>query len=428
MEKYTFSKSQVEFKAALNVIPGGVEELDKLDAPEHFPYYLERGKEAYVWDLDGNKFIDFIAGKGAVILGYGNECVEKAVIEQVKRGNLLSLGNSIQNELASLLVNIIPCAEKIKFLKTGSCATSAAVRIARAYSEKEIILTSGYHGWHDWSVPDNHGVPKALREYSINFSYDLRLLEELIRTYRGNVAAVFVTPEPSFFEKAFFENLQDIAHKNSILLIFDEIKTGFRLKLGGAQEYYGVTPDMATFSKSMANGYCISALGGRSEIMDAKQETWLSTTFEIETIPMAAALATIQELINKNGLSHIAETGRSLISGLNELFRKYSVAALCTSQPSSFRIIFRNEDQETLFYRECVKRGVLFYFRDNQNLMYCHTDKDIEHTLKVSETVIARLARIYGKDAKPNIGYEDKLAYLKNKWMIKRDFYSPSGL
>jgi glutamate-1-semialdehyde aminotransferase len=427
MEGYSFAKSRSEFEKALGTMPGGVEELDKLDIPEHFPYYLEIGQGAYVWDLDGNRFIDFIAGKGAIILGYGYGRVEKAVIEQVKRGNLLSLGSSIQNELARLLVSVIPCAEKVKFLKTGSSATSAAVRIARVFSGKEIILTSGYHGWHDWSVPSNDGIPKALREYSVDFSFDLSFLEELIRIHQGNVAAIFVTPEPSFFERAFFENLRDIARKNDILLIFDEIKTGFRLAIGGAQEYYNVIPDLATFGKSMANGYCISALVGRSDVMDAKQETWLSTTFEIETVPMVAALETIHELIEKDVLPHIAQVGQRLINSLNNLFEKHSVAAACTPQPSNFRIIFRNKDLERFFYRGCAKRGILLYFYDNQNITYCHTNEDIAHTLEVSEAVLAEAARLYGRDARPIIEREDKLAYLKGKWMISRDVYSPDG-
>src|SRR3989344_9502750 len=237
------------------------------------PLFATRAKGARIWDVDGNEYIDFISGLLPVILGYRYRVVDDAIKRQLKAGIIFSLSSPLEYELAQLLIKHIPAAEMVRFGKNGSDVTAGAVRLARAVTGREHIAYAGYHGWHDWYIgatTRSLGVPKSTRELTHKFEYNnLASLEKIFADHPGTVAAVIMEPEGAVApEKNFLNDVRELAHKNGALLIFDEIITGFRWSLGGAQKYYGVTPDLSSFGKSMANGMPISALVGTKKYME----------------------------------------------------------------------------------------------------------------------------------------------------------------
>lgn len=365
------------------------------DDLDRFPCYIHRGKGAYVWDYDGNQYLDFTCGKGAVILGYSNDEVDQAVMEQIKNnGNIFFTQYSdIKLRLAEKLVEHIPCAERVMFFKTGSASTSAAIRVARVYTGKDIIITCGYHGWHDWSL---HLFPefKSYDNEIIEFNYDLQRLYEIFETHRGNVAGLIITPEPNFFSDAFLHKAREITKAEGVPLIFDEVKTGFRFTLGGYQKYCGVIPDMATFSKGLANGYGISAVVGKREILEAAMKTHLWGTYHAELIPMVAAIKTIEILENSNVLAKMWETGAYFISKLEELFLKYQLPMQVYTHPTVFHIVVE-EDLGKAFFHEALEQGILFYPFDNQMISSAHEKTDIDEAIKRLEKVAEKLCATF---------------------------------
>ncbi|MCK5197615.1 MAG: aminotransferase class III-fold pyridoxal phosphate-dependent enzyme, partial [Spirochaetales bacterium] len=266
--KLNLEKSFAEFEISKKLIPGGVLGIRRpynfVDG--EFPIFFEEGKGGRVTDIDGNEYIDYLCAYGPVIIGNRESEIDEAVIEQIRgKGFCFSLTQVYQNELAEKLKELIPCAEMSLFVKTGSDATTTAIRLARSYTGREKIMRCGYHGWHDWCVEGKGGVPKKLYEDVYEFTYNrLNELEDLLKEHGNETAAVIITPlghplaqkieEPA---EGFLEGVKALAEKYGAVLMFDEIRTGFRVTMGGAQVYYGVTPDMAVFGKAMANGYAI---------------------------------------------------------------------------------------------------------------------------------------------------------------------------
>jgi glutamate-1-semialdehyde 2,1-aminomutase/spore coat polysaccharide biosynthesis protein SpsF len=246
---------------------------------------------------------------GPIILGHNYPSVTDAVMQQMQDGTTFSLPHPLEVELAEMLVDIIPCAEMVRFAKNGSDATSGAVRLARAYTGRDIIACCGYHGWQDWYIGTttrNRGVPKVVQELTVPFEYNnIESLKRIFSEHPGQVAAVIMEPfgveEP---RDGFLQEVRDLALHDRALLIFDEIITGFRLALGGAQEYFGITPDLACLGKAMGNGYPIAAVVGPSEIMQLFDEVFFSFTFGGETVSLAAAIATISEMRQKDVIGY----------------------------------------------------------------------------------------------------------------------------
>lgn len=317
-----FTKSIKEYYVAQSLIVGGVKKMNKLGPIEKFPIYFSRAKGSVVWDIDGNEYVDFISGKGAIILGYANDEVNRQVVNQINMSNFMPLSNPIQNELAKIINEKIPCAERVRFFRTGSCAASALIRLARAYTKKEIILTSGYHGWHDTFTGGRNGVLTENSNYTLDFQYNVDRLEKFLVKYSGSVAAIFITPEPCFFGKEFYEECFYLSRKYHTLFLFDEIKTGFRTSLEGFQSKIGIIPDAATFSKAMGNGYAISAVAGFEKLMFAEEETHLSGTFDTEASSISASIRTIELLEKYNVASYIENLGRYFAEELDKLFLK----------------------------------------------------------------------------------------------------------
>lgn len=405
------SKSITEYKKAQKLIFNGVKRMNMLGDIDVYPLYFKKAKGAYVWDIDNNKYIDFISGKGSIILGYSDDKVNQAVMNQIERSNLMPLNSTLQNVLAELFIQEISCAKRVRFFRTGSCATSALIRLARAHTKKDIILTSGYHGWHDSFMGGRAGVPCDINKNVISFNYSIDCLNTLVEEHRGKVAAIFITPEPCFFDKRFYLDCYEIARKNGLLFLLDEVKTGFRVGLHGYQHTLGIVPDGACFSKAMSNGFPISAVAGSVELMSAEEYTHLSGTFDAEASSMAAAIQTITQLKNGNINKMIQERGVYFSKALSELFSEYNFPAICKmADPTAFHIVFKNDNIANEFYSGCVKRGVLFYCNNNVLINTSHTKEILDETVNVCKETI-----IHMNKHKDTVGDGDVSEYLKRR-------------
>ena len=293
------------------------------------PSYMDHGEGCYIVDVDGNRFIDYMCALGPITVGYNIPEINDAVISQVKRFSSGSLQSELEVNLAEKICEIIPCAEMVRFVKNGGDATTSAIRLARAFTGRDTVLMSGYHGMHDWSIgaSENHkGVPEAVRKLTISFRYnDLADLEEKLKEHK--VAAVILEPiQSNGPEKGYLESVKRLTHKYGAVLIFDEVVSGFRYALGGASELYHVTPDLAAFGKGMANGYAISAVAGKKELLEQiEQGVFVSTTFGGDSVPMAAALATIKILEQPGFYQNLTKVGEKQLNGLAGLIEKYKL-------------------------------------------------------------------------------------------------------
>lgn len=363
------------------------------------PVFLERGEGARVWDVDGNEYIDFAMALGPVILGHNYPAVVEAAYEQMKKGTTFSLPHPLECEVAEMLTELIPCAEMIRFGKNGSDVTAGAVRAARAATGREIIACCGYHGWQDWYIGTTtrrRGVPAAVCELTKPFRYNnIQSLEKIFSENPGKVAGVIM--EPVGLEgpqNNFLQNVAALTRREGALLIFDEMLTGFRLSLGGAQEYFGVTPDLACFGKACANGFPLSIVAGPKEIMNLFDEIFFSFTFGGEAVSLAAAKATLTEMRQKNVIRHLWTMGQKLKDGCNVLAKEYGVGSIveCAGFAPRTVVNFKGRSAaesllyKSLFQQECLKRGILF--TDDHNICYTLGEGEVDETLRVYRTVM----------------------------------------
>ena len=397
---------------ALKAIPLGSQTFSKSKTayPEGVsPHFIKRGDGSHVWDVDGNEYIDFVNGLASITLGYNDPDVTDAVKAQLEEGTIFSLPHEIEIKVAEKIIEMVPCAEMVRFGKNGSDATAGAIRLTRAYTKRDHVAVCGYHGWQDWyigSTSRNLGVPSSVRDLTHSFTYnDLDSLEQLFKKYSDQVAAVIIEPmnstEPN---NGFLEGVKVLAQKNGAILIFDETITGFRYANGGAQEYFGVIPDLAVFGKGMANGYPVSAVTGRAEIMKLMEEVFFSFTFGGETLSLAAALTTMTKLQQEPVVKTLWEQGRKVKKGVNTLIRKHNlenVLSITGKDCWSF-LIFKDTDVysqwelKTLFLQEVFARGVLTL--GTHNMSYAHSDEDITRLLNVYNEVFELLKEIIEKN------------------------------
>jgi glutamate-1-semialdehyde 2,1-aminomutase/spore coat polysaccharide biosynthesis protein SpsF len=363
------------------------------------PVFLEKGKGSHIWDVDRNRYLDYTMALGPIILGYNYPKINEAVKKILKKGITFTLPHRLEGRLAEILCDIIPCAEMVRFGKNGSDVTSGAVRLARAYTGRDKIACCGYHGWQDWYIATttrNKGIPEQAKKLTLTFEYNkIESLEKIFKENKNQIACVIMEPvgiiEP---QDNFLQKVKDLTHKNRALLIFDEVITGFRLSLGGAQEYFKVVPDLACFGKAMGNGFPISAIVGKEEVMKLFKEVFFSFTFGGEIISIAASITTIKEIKEKNVIFYLWEQGRKIRDGYNILVREYGLQKYtqCIGYPSRTIITFKNDKNQnwwelkSLFQQECIKRGILF--TGNHNICFSHTSKDIDYTLRVYRTVL----------------------------------------
>lgn len=379
---------------ALELMPRGTQTMSK--CPDQFvdgvyPKFAAKAKGAYITGLDGKKYLDFMCSLGPIILGYNNRKVNKAIRKQLAKGIIFSLPTLLEQELAQLIREVVPCGEQTRFCKNGTDANLASVRIARSYTGKEKILKAegGYHGWGDWHAIDirPYGVPSSLKNSLDSFKFNnLESLETLLK--KDDVAAVIIEPQAlTTPAPGFLQGVRDLCTRYKVVLIFDEVVTGFRWALGGAQEYFKVTPDLACMGKAVANGMPLGIITGKKEYMKELDHAFFSMTFGGECLSLAAAIATVQEL-RKKDYNYLWRLGNMFDKGIKEAAAKYDLNVNFAGDAMRHNLTFSDKYKDAtgmkaLFYQEMVKQGILF-----SNVLYIqfsHTEKDIRKTLKAAD-------------------------------------------
>ncbi|MEA2552217.1 MAG: glutamate-semialdehyde -aminomutase [Fimbriimonadaceae bacterium] len=398
-----YAKSREMLERAQQTIPLGSQTFSKshIQFPTGAaPHFLDKGKGSHVWDVDGNEYVDFVNGLLPVILGYGDPDVDDAVQKQLRRGVSFSLATELEIELAELLVKHIPCAEKVRFGKNGTDATSAAVRLSRAFTGKDRVAVCGYHGWQDWYIGSTlrfKGVPDAVRDLTHTFTYnDLSSLQRILQEHPNEFSCVVMEPMTVTYPRpGFLQGVAELTHKHGVLLVFDEIITGFRFSLGGAQEMFGVKPDLATFGKSMGNGYPISAIVGRSDVMDEMEEIFFSGTFGGEALSLAATIATIKKMEREPVLQHLHKVGEQITASVNDLLKKHRLedCVSISGHPSWTLLSFKDTAKATLweikslYLQEVIARGILT--GGSHNTSFSHTDEDLAQLERAQDEAFA---------------------------------------
>jgi len=406
-----FAASQALLARAKQIIPLGAQTFSKSFAqfPRNgAPHFLSHGEGGRVWDVDGNRYVDLIGGLLPIVLGYRDPDVDAAIVAQLANGISFSLATELEAALAERLVEIIPCAEMVRFGKNGSDATTAAVRLARAHTGRDRIAVSGYHGWQDWYIGTttrSAGVPATVQDLTDSFpAHDLAALEALFAKHSGEYAAVVMEPmtlvEP---DRAGLEALAEFVRDQGALLVFDEVVTGFRFALGGAQDLFGVTPDLACFGKAMANGMPLSALVGRADIMRGLEDVFISATFGGETLSLAAAIAVIDKMRREPVIETLWKTGTTLAEGTQsriDLHGLGEVLALAGKPPWMLWQIAEHTNGSkaeirTLLMKELIARGVLTL--GSHNVCYAHNEADIQKVLSAYDAALRCLADALGR-------------------------------
>jgi glutamate-1-semialdehyde aminotransferase len=380
---------------AVRLMPKGTQTMSK--CPDQFvdgvyPKFVKSGKGAYLYGLDGKKYLDYMCALGPIILGYNHTSTNRAIKRQLKNGIIFSWPTLLEQELAELVCEVVPCAEQVRFCKNGTDANLAAVRIARSFTGKEKIIkpSGGYHGWGDWHAITmrEHGVPKCLKDLIDEFEFnDLKSLENLLK--KGDVAAVILEPQALTTPKSgYLEGVRKLCTKYKAILIFDEVVTGFRWSLGGAQEYFGVTPDLCCMGKAVANGMPLGIIAGKAEYMNELNHVFFSMTFGGEALSLVAAIATIKELKTKD-YNYIWELGNMLDMGIKNAAKKYNLDIIFAGDAPRHNLTFNSKTYgdvdgiKALFYQEMIKQDILF-----PNVIYIqfsHTKKDIQKTIDAAD-------------------------------------------
>lgn len=403
------SKTQSLYQKAKELIPGGTQLLSKrpeMFLPGKWPAYYSKAKGCKVWDLDGREYTDTsLMGVGANILGYADEDVDDAVRNAISCGGMCTLNAPEEVELAELLLGLHPWAKQVRYAKTGGESLAIAIRIARAATEKDVVLFCGYHGWNDWYMAANlgdnkaldgqhiaglstRGIPQGLKNTVIPFRYnDWQSFKDLLQIYEGKIAAVIMEPIRNFFpEPGFLEKIREDTKREGIVLIMDEVSSGFRLNCGGAHLTFGIEPDIAVFAKAVSNGYPMAAIIGKKEVMEFAQESFISSTYWTEKIGLTAAIATIKKYKENHVERHLEEIGKKVQEGWKGLAEKHQLNVAVTGIYPMSHFEFDYEDSlalKTLYTQEMLKRGFLatnaFY------ASFSHTVKEVDKYLSMAD-------------------------------------------
>ena len=380
------------------------------------PVYAQRAKGSRFVDVDGNEYIDWVNCVSAVILGHADDVVDSAVKEQIDRGSLYTVNSPMEVDLAELLVETIPSAEMVRYCKGGGEACAIAVKIARGTTGRDKILFSGYHGWHDWYQSVNYmadpatgefpitgiepiGVPKALAGTALPFVYgDLSSLEDLFAENKGEVAAVMMEPLRSDIPpEGYLEGVKEVVHANDAILIFDEVSCGWRTRIGGIQEYTGVTPDMSVFAKSMTNGYAMGAVVGSRDSMELAARMFISSSYWSDNVGLAASFATINELKRRDSVAQFEVLGEKMRAAMQGAIDSVGIPASVSGWHYRCAVNFDLPDPamapkvNTLFVQEMARRGVHTFTGFMPTL--AHTDDDIQQTADAAEDVFKVIMR-----------------------------------
>lgn len=437
MKKFRFDNSLKLYKEALKIIPAGVGSNARLWKDNCTIYspctmFIKKAIGPHIWDVDNNKYIDYRLGYGPVILGHSNKKIRTAVHNADKKGVVYAADNKLIIEVAKLVKKFVPSIEMIRFTNSGTEATMAALRVARAFTKKDKIIKfeGHYHGWHDavsfstkpgytyprGTVPASLGIPIGIASYTIaecdwnNFES----IEHIVKKNHDKVAAIItepvmgnaasIPPKPGYLQ-----HLRELCDKYNIVLIFDEVKTGFRLAKGGAQEVFKVKPDLSTFAKSLGNGYPIAAFGGKKELMEliGPGKVMHGGTYSANPISLTAAETTLIELKNPEVWRHLYRYGKKMMNGIDTILSSYKIPHIVHGFPTMFQFLF-TEKSEITNYRELrfcdiekfgrlqyelLKRGVMID-EDNEETIftsYSHSDTELNQTLEAFENAVGEL-------------------------------------
>ncbi len=400
------------YEEAQKLVPGAVAGIRR---PYNFvqgeyPIYFDSGNGGRVTDVDGNEYIDYLCAYGPIIIGYREQEIDNAVQKQINdKGFCFSLTQPQQSELVRKLQQLIPSCEMAALVKTGSDATTIAIRVARAYTGKTKIARCGYHGWHDWCVEVKGGIPEKLYEDVLEFHYnDLEGLENILKANKDDMAAIIVTPvghplaAPVEMPKpGYLEGVRALADKYGALLVFDEIRSGFRVSLGGAQEYFGVTPDLSTFGKAMANGYAIAALVGKREpMMVLADKVFLSSTFFPNSDSIVAALKTIEILERDKVLDVVKQKGEKFAIDVQKVIDESGMPVEFSGAPWMPFITFNKDENglykklRTEFYTQLIRRKVFLQPYHHGYICFRHSDADLAYTVGAIKESLGELKKL----------------------------------
>ena len=415
-------RSQKLYQEAKKLIPGGTQLLSKrpeMFLPGLWPAYYKKAKGCEIWDLDGKKYIDMsYMAVGPCLLGYADPSINKAVKQKIDEGSMTTFNCPEEVKLAKLLCQIHPWAKMVRYARTGGEAMTIAIRIARAKTQKDIILFCGYHGWHDWYLSSNlanrkaldghllkglapQGVPRGLKNTAFPFKYnDTKAFLKLVKNYGSKIAAVVMEPIRNYYpQKGFLETIRKKTRQLGIILIFDEISSAWRMNVGGAHLLFKINPDIAVFAKAMSNGYPMAAVIGKKEVMNAAQNTFISSTYWTEGIGPTASLATIKKLKTKNVPQYLMKIGKQIQVGWEKSARKHKLKIVVSGVPPLGHFTFKYDNHlllKTLFTQEMLKKGFLatnaFY------ASYAHKAKHIKKYLKAVDEVFKFISKIITED------------------------------
>jgi glutamate-1-semialdehyde 2,1-aminomutase len=424
--------AQALYRLAKTLIPGGTQLLSKrpeLYAPERWPSYYRQARGCEVIDIQGRRFIDMTGmGIGSCPLGYADPDVTAAVVRRVQNGSMCTLNNPEEVELAQLLVRLHPWADNVRFARTGGEAMAVAVRIARAKTGRDLVAICGYHGWHDWYLAanlvtegdgrrlDSHllpgleprGVPSQLAGTTLPFTYNrLEELSVIVDRHGDQLAAVIMEPTRSDHPApGFLEGVRDLCHRAGAVWVIDEITAGWRFALGGAHLLYGVEPDVAVFAKALGNGHPIAAIVGRREVMQAAQESFISSTYWTEGVGPTAALATIRKMQTIDLPGHIAKIGTSLAQGLRQAAARRGVPLETGGHPALLHLKFNHPDDlalQTLFTVRLLDHGIMGWAGFYPCL--AHTEEHVAAYVAAAEAIFPELAEsIAAGDTRARLG------------------------
>ncbi len=404
------TKSEKLLYEALELIPWGTQTNAKrpiMDYAGIMPFFVERAKGCRFWDVDGREFIDYRMALGPVILGYCYEEVDNAVKRQIEKGVLFSMASPLEIDLAKKITQVVPSIEMVRFMKNGVDANACNIRLARAFTGKDKIIRCGYNGYHDWFMTGikGNGVPEILNSYVYEVKYgDLEEVEKILRKDAHNIACILTVPY-DFNEDIsgeFPKGLRKLADEYDVILIFDEVLTGFRLSIGGAQEFFNVKPDLSSFAKAMANGYPISAYGGRKDIMKKLDDFILTATYAGETLSICAAITTIDVMKREKVHQHLFNVGEMLMRGFSEIALNLGVEAKVGGLPVAPFFLFNYKDEgknkklHFLLNKELFKNGI--FVCDRWFVSFSHKEKDITETLERFEYALKNTLDVYARE------------------------------
>lgn len=403
----SYAESQALYERARRLIPGAVHLSGRPLLPVgRAPLYFTRGRGCRCWDADGNEYIDYVMAYGAILLGYANEEVDEAARAQAAQGNLLPLNHPLHLRFVEALLRRFPAAEMAVFLKTGSEATTAALRIARRRTGRRKVARCGYHGWHDWCLPEDPAVPAGLGEQIPAFDAARpETLGRILAASPGAFAAVIVAPEMVLpLRREVLLELMALTRRHGAVFILDEVKTAFRTEPGSVQQRLDLAPDLTTVSKALGNGWPVAAVLGRRDVMEPAAGLHLSATYHGETSAMAAALKTLEIIDRDQVQARVWRLGERLIAGLNDAAGRHGLPAQAYGEPLPPMpfLAFRHEDAATnealkeTFYGELLRRGVLLHPRHLWFVSAAHEDRDLDRTLAAADEAMAVVRSRHG--------------------------------